>query len=65
MTEEDAIELQQPLGCTDEGVNTSTSSKENIAYLHGNEQDQADMYRLGKNQKLDVSWNITEITGYA
>lgn len=54
MTKEDAIELQQPLDYDDGVASTSASDKEEVAYNLGNEHDQADMFRLGKKQKLDL-----------
>lgn len=55
MSKNDAIELQQPVDYTDGGSGSSSSpNKEDVAYHHGNEHDQADMDRLGKKQKLDV-----------
>jgi hypothetical protein len=57
MTKSDTIELQQPLGYTGNGSSTSVTGKgdvQDVAYYHGNENDQADMNRLGKKQKLDV-----------
>ena len=54
MAKNDTIELQQPLGYTGSGSSTSVPEKGEVAYYHGNENDQADMNRLGKKQKLDV-----------
>jgi hypothetical protein len=55
MTKDGAtIELQQPLGQADGASGTSDVAKEEVSYHHGNENDQADMARLGKKQRLDV-----------
>jgi len=54
MAKNDTIELQQPLGHTGSGSSTSVDAKEDVAHYHGNENDQADMNRLGKKQRLDV-----------
>lgn len=54
MTKGGAIELQQPLGHEDGASGASDVAKEVVSYHHGNENDQADMARLGKKQKLDV-----------
>jgi hypothetical protein len=55
MAKDDMIELQQQLDRTDGGSGPSMADKEEIDYRYGNEHDQADMHRLGKSQKLDVS----------
>lgn len=55
MAKGDAIELQQDLEYTDGGSGGLNATKEDVEYHHGNEHDQADMDRLGKKQKLDVS----------
>jgi hypothetical protein len=49
-----AIELQKPLGHADGASGTSNVAKEGVSHHHGNDNDQADMARLGKKQKLDV-----------
>jgi len=54
MAKGDTIELQQPLDDDGGVMSTSASEKEEVAYNLGNEHDQADMFRLGKKQKLDV-----------
>ena len=54
MAKGDAIELQQPLDYEGGAASTSVSDKEEVVYNLGNEHDQADMFRLGKKQKLDV-----------
>ena len=56
MTKSDVIELQQPLDYADGASGDSEAAKEDISYHHGNENDQADMARLGKKQKLKVRW---------
>ena len=58
MAKNDTIELQQPLGYTGSGSSTSVAAKEDVAHYHGNENDQADMNRLGKKQRLDVCWKM-------
>lgn len=55
MVKGDAIELQQDLEYTDGSSGGLNATKEDVEYHHGNEHDQADMDRLGKKQKLDVS----------
>jgi hypothetical protein len=64
MTKDGAtIELHQPLGQADGASGTSDVAKEEISYHHGNENDLADMARLGKKQRLDVreekTWPVT------
>lgn len=54
MAKGDVIELQQPLDYDGGVASTPASDKEEVAYNLGNEHDQADMFRLGKKQKLDV-----------
>lgn len=56
MAKGDVIELQQPLEYDSGAASTPASDKEEVAYNLGNEHDQADMFRLGKKQKLDVRW---------
>jgi hypothetical protein len=51
MAKNDAIELQQPLGYPGSGSSASVGAKEDVAQYHCNENDQADMNRLGKKQK--------------
>ena len=58
MAKDDAIELQQPMDYIDGGSGTLVVAKEDVTFYHGNENDQADMNRLGKTQKLDVSRNV-------
>ena len=60
MVKNDTIELQQPLGYTGSGSSTSVAAKEDVAHYHGNENDQADMNRLGKKQRLDVRRKTTQ-----
>jgi hypothetical protein len=55
MTKDGIIELQQPLGQADGASGSSDVAKEEFPLQHGNEHDQADMARLGKKQRLDVS----------
>jgi hypothetical protein len=55
MAKGNMVEMQQPLDRMDGGSGPSTADKEQIEYRHGNEHDQADMHRLGKSQRLDVS----------
>jgi hypothetical protein len=55
MTKHGTIELQQPLGQADGASGTSDVAKEEVSHHLGNEHDQADMARLGKKQRLDVS----------
>lgn len=54
MAKGDTIELQQPVDYPDGDSGTSVPAKEEIEHRHGNENDHADMNRLGKTQKLDV-----------
>ena len=54
MTKGGVIELQQPLDYADGASGGSETAKEEAPYHHGNEHDQADMARLGKEQKLKV-----------
>jgi hypothetical protein len=54
MAKGDVIELQQPFDYDGGVASTPASDKEEFAYNLGNEHDQADMFRLGKQQKLDV-----------
>lgn len=56
MAKGDVIELQQPLEYDSGAASTPASDKEEFACNLGNEHDQADMFRLGKKQKLDVRW---------
>jgi hypothetical protein len=55
MAKDDMIVLQQPLDRTDGGSGPSMADKGEIEYRHGDDRDQADMHRLGKSQKFDVS----------
>jgi hypothetical protein len=55
MTKSGVIELQQPLDYADGASGASEAAKEEVSSHHGNEYDQADMARLGKKQRLDVS----------
>jgi hypothetical protein len=55
MAKGDILELQQPLDRTDGGPGPSMADKKEIEYRRGNEHDQAEMHRLGKSQKFDVS----------
>ena len=61
MAKDDAIELQQPIDYIDGGSGTSVVAKEDVTLYHGNENDQVDMNRLGKKQKLDVSRSVLQI----
>ena len=54
MAKGDTVELQQPLDYDGGVASTSASDKEEVAYNLGNEHDQADRFRLGEKQKLDV-----------
>jgi hypothetical protein len=51
MTKSGVTELQQPLDYAD---GASEAAKEDVLSHYGNENDQADMARLGKKQKLKV-----------
>jgi hypothetical protein len=57
MTKAGVIELQQPLDYTDGASGGSEAAKEETSHHHGNEHDQADMARLGKEQRLRVRGN--------
>jgi hypothetical protein len=57
MTKAGVIELQQPLDYADGASGGSEAAKEETQYHHGNEHDQADMARLGKEQRLKVRGN--------
>ncbi|KAM0705250.1 hypothetical protein Q7P35_008040 [Cladosporium inversicolor] len=63
MAKNDTIELQQPLGYTGSGSSTSVAAKEDVAHYHGNENDQADMNRLGKKQRLDRNFSSLSVLG--
>jgi len=63
MTKDAPIELQQPLGDGDDASDASNAAKEEVAYHHGNENDQADMARLGKKQKLDRNFRSLSVLG--
>ena len=54
MAKGEMIELQRPLGYNDGVTSTSAPDNEEVTYNLGNQHDQADMFRLGKKQKLDV-----------
>ena len=54
MSKDGAIELQQPSDYAGGDSGSLGAAKDEVAYHHGNEHDQADMDRLGKKQKLDV-----------
>jgi hypothetical protein len=62
MTGDGTIELQQPLGQADVASGTSDVAKEEFSHHRGNENDQADMARLGKKQRLDVSGHRFDFT---
>jgi len=63
MMKDGAIELQRPLSEADGASGAPETAKEEISYHHGNENDQVDMARLGKKQKLDRNFRSLSVLG--